>query len=217
MTLGALGDSITAAYNASTSGNNPSHSWATGDAGVGSHKVRLERIFPNLEVIPVNHAVAGARADALAGQVSQLLTSAPDYVTLLIGANDLTSWLMAGEYGAALQRFKSDVESAVRRLVAANPRVMILLSAVPDQARVLRLVLPQALVPTLANIYRERWERANQALAAIAAAFPANVRFVAKTSLLKFSPEHLSPLDSYHPSVAGQKLLADVTWEQGFF
>lgn len=231
MTLGAVGDSITTAFNAASAADNLAHSWATGDATVGSHRTRLERAFPGLQVIPVNAAVAGARADALAAQVSRLLAVAPDYVTILIGANDLHAWLMNGEYGVALERFRSDVQDAIRRLVAANPRIMIVLSGIPDQSRVLALALrssggpaarllselPAGLIAALQGGYKERWERANEALAAVAAALPANVRLVTKTPRVRFAPEHLSPVDFYHPSVAGQRLLADVTWEQGWF
>ena len=230
--FGAMGDSITTGFNAESASDNLIHSWATGAANVGSHKDRLERVFPGLKVVPVNAAVAGARADALVSQVTRLLAvGVPDYVTILIGANDLHAWLMSGEYGAALAQFKRNVEDAVRRLVAANGRLMIVLSGIPDQSRVLALALrasggpaarllaelPPALLASLQGGYGERWNRANEALATVAAAFPSNMRFVTKTPRVRFAPEHLSTLDFYHPSVAGQKLLADVTWEQGWF
>ena len=232
-TIGALGDSITTAFNAAASANNPSHSWVTGDAGVVSHRVRLMKAFPSLQVIPHNVAVAGARGDSLAGQVTSLLVRPPppDYVSILIGANDLHAWLMSGEYGAALTRFQLDVQEAIQRLIVANPRVLVVLSGIPNQSRVLALALcnsggpaarllaelPADLLAKLKHGYRERWERANAALAAVASKFPANVRFVAKTPRVQFDSEHLSSIDFYHPSVAGQRLIAEVTWEQGWF
>lgn len=231
MTVGALGDSITTAFNAASSADNPAHSWSTGDDTVGSHRSRIGRAFPGIAVKTVNAAVAGARSDALAAQVARLEGGIPDYVTLLIGANDLTDWLLNGEYGAQIQAFKRNVQDAVRRLVMANPRIMIVLSGLPDQSRVLVLALksaggaaanlisrlPPNLVGALQAGYVERWQRANAVLVEVAGAFPSNVRFIAKTPRVRFSPEHLSPLDFYHPSVAGQRLLAEVTWEQGWF
>ncbi len=234
-TIGALGDSISIAFNAEKSGANAEHSWASGnvDATRGaSHFRRLQRLFPALDVRAVNTAFNGARATDLKAQVDRLLVTPPDYVTCLIGANDLPRWL-AGEYGYLLDTFVKDVRAAVKRLIAANPRVMILLAAIPDQSRVVHLLAASgiggAAAPYLAALaespqlkvitkaYKERWARTNAALEEVAVAHPANVRFVPATAAATFTGEHLSPLDSYHPSVAGQRLLADITWNSGFF
>lgn len=231
MLVGALGDSITAAHNASVADTNADASWSTGSAAVGSHRVRLKQALPHVEIDAINLAVSGARSAALPQQAEVLAAKKPDYVTILIGANDLADWLLLGESGAAVETFRRNVQQAVQTLIAANPRVLIVLSGIPDQSRVLSLALrstgnpaarlmaqlPPGFHAKVESVWRDRWGRANAALQSIAEAYTANVRFVTKVPLLRFEPEHLSPIDFYHPSVEGQKLLAAVTWEQGWF
>ncbi len=235
LTIGALGDSISVAFNAEASGDNAAHSWTTGDRDLeagASHLTRLRRLFPALDVRAVNVAVAGARATDLAAQAERLLPWQPDYVTLLIGANDLTDWL-TGDYRSRLLAFEANVQATVRRLVAGNPRLMLLVVAIPDQARIVSLLAGrrfgaeiQAYLNSLTDnpqlkavmaIYRERWTAMNQVLERVSREHPANARFAPSAAGAAFTGEHLSPLDSYHPSVAGQRLLADVTWGDGFF
>lgn len=115
-----------------------------------------------------------------------------------------------------------------------NPRVMILLVAVPDQSKVLEIlgakhagfemaaaylntVAGSAYMKMMIHLYRERSERLNRALADIARRHSANVRFCGGIAAARFTGEHLSPIDSYHPSVLGQTLLANLTWNEGFF
>jgi lysophospholipase L1-like esterase len=229
--LAALGDSISTAFNARQSGDNPDHSWATGTAeGVASHRARLTKALPFCDVEAKNFAVAGSRASQLAGQAQLAAAFAPDYATLLVCANDLSEWVLASEYGVRLDQFGADVASAVQRLVQANPRVMILLAGVPDQARVIDFMLKRSgfkastapwldaqLLPSLRRAYKERHERMAAALSSVAGANPANVRFAAGVGRARFDAEHLSELDAYHPSSRGQSLLAGLTWREGWF
>jgi lysophospholipase L1-like esterase len=231
-TVGALGDSISVAFNAVNAGDNAEHSWATGDSD-SSHLQRLRRRFTELDVRAVNTAFNGARAADLRGQVDRLVQSEPDYVTMMIGANDLVRWL-TGEYGVMLDQYVDDVRGAIKRLVDVNPRVMIVLSAVPDQSQVLDLignrqgaleraaaylntVAGAAFAKLMVGIYKERSVRLNRALADVAQRHSGNVRFCGGIATARFSGEHLSPIDSYHPSVQGQQLLAKLTWNEGFF
>ena len=235
--VGALGDSISVAYNADASGNNDSHSWSTGDlelASGASHLMRIRGLYPQLVVKANNVAVVGARSADLKSQVDRLLqaVSRPDYVTLMIGANDLTSWL--SDYSDSnVLNFVSDVKSAISRLVAANPRIMILLVGVPDQSRVVTLLAKQRFGAQMASIlenlmqrpdlnvmlnaYKVRWNTVNRALNELAATHSAHVRYSGAATTAVFSDEHLSKHDFYHPSILGQRLLAEVTWREGFF
>lgn len=217
-TIGALGDSITTAFNAEKPGDNATLSWSTGSESDG-HALRLSKLLPHLDVRTINAAVAGSRARDLEAQVDRLLRDIPnnvtlDYVTLLVGANDLPQWLV-GETGLALDAFVADVRGAVERLIAANPRVMILLVAVPDQSLVLQHIIPN--IEPLRRAYRVQWRRLNQALAELATRASANVRFSASPAASAIPVTHLSSLDRYHPSAAGQRALAALTWRDGFF
>lgn len=234
LTIGALGDSITTAFNAAQSSDNLDLSWSTGKSRTGklsSHAARLERIFPAYDIKSTNVAVTGSRAAALSGQTNRLLEITPDYVTLLIGANDLTDWLLLGEYEMQLENFAREVRTTIQRLITANPRIMILVAGVPDQSRVVEIALQRGpaelsrlapwlnptLIDTLRRAFRQRHERLNQALIAVAEAHPGNVRFSGSVARTQFERDHLSPLDFYHPSEAGQALLAERTWGDGFF
>jgi len=239
MLVAAFGDSLTTAHNACERAENLALSWATGHANDGrvvSHVQRLARIFPQRTVEGLNLAVSGARAESLSGQVARLAGAAPDYATMLVGGNDLARWLFVGEYGTLLERFRLDVKNCIETLIRCNPRVMIFLAGIPNQSRVLELALrqqqggfsmpvasvflakiPQVLLDSLRANYLERWERANEVLRDLALIYPANVRFGDNVPFVKFSAEHLSAIDFYHPSWKGQKLLAETTWLQGFF
>jgi len=228
--LGVLGDSISVAHNAEALGSNESHSWATGLGG--SHLTRIQRLFPDLAVKSFNMAVTGAKSSDLKLQVDQLLKLRPDYVTLMIGANDLSAWFMARQTHR-ISEFKANVQDAIERLIAVNSQIMILLVAIPDQSRALSLLSKQHLAgpyqSILANLmnhpelqimkdsYKELQKKANDALKDLALAFSKNVRYAGSVATAAFSDAHLSRHDFYHPSVLGQNLLAELTWQEGFF
>lgn len=235
-TAAALGDSITTAFNAHGPRDNLHLSWSTGtddSSGVLSHAARLKAVIPNVRFELHNAAVAGSKATDLRPQVSRVVPLKPDYVTLLIGANDLVQW--TGSTRALVATFSAEVEAATKRLVEANPRVMIFVAGIPNQAHLLELALsskglpgferfaylvPYLSPPMIAPLraaYLERWEALNEVLADLARRHPGNVRYGGRVALSKFAAEHLSPLDSYHPSSAGQKLLAELTWAEGWF
>ena len=222
--IAALGDSITSGCNAELLGDNLRYSWSTGNAdsgGLRSHLHRLRTAFTQLNVTAINVAVAGSQAAALAEQVDLILSYQPDYVTLLMGANDLPKWML-GEYGVLLERYAADMGAAIKRLVAANGRVMVQLVAIPNQARVLQIlqrspIQSGSFFQHINRGYQERRSRMNAALEHIANTTPGNVRFAGNVAFVQFSEEHLSPIDRYHPSIAGQALLADASWQMGFF
>ncbi len=131
----ALGDSITRAFNSDGPGcptgpslDCPMNSWSTGtNPLVGSQLQRLEAMHPGSEVTAYNLAVSGARASGLLGQAENAATRNPDYVTIQIGANDACA-----STPTPLATFRSQVAAAFATLVAANPKVYIQLSSIPD-------------------------------------------------------------------------------------
>jgi lysophospholipase L1-like esterase len=132
--MAALGDSITRAFNSDGPGcpTGPSldcvkNSWSTGtNPVVRSQLQRLDAMHPG-EVIAYNDAVSGARAGALVAQAAVAAARGPDYVTVQIGANDACA-----STPTPLATFRSQVEAALAVLVAANPKVYIQLSSIPD-------------------------------------------------------------------------------------
>lgn len=231
--MGALGDSITRGFSSGGVLDTPRNSWSTGNGWqVNSHKVRLQKVLRR-EVVASNAAKSGAVASDLNRQVSRLLTRKPDYVTLLIGANDICDW--QDSYQDARNQFYSDVLGALGRLVAANPDIKIVLSPIPDMynlwqtgvangcqrkwdvVRFCRALLARGRSDLDRQHFVEKWVSANDALAAAADQFPDNVKFISETQNLQFELSDISKLDCFHPSVKGQNLLSEETWKNGWY
>jgi lysophospholipase L1-like esterase len=133
--MAALGDSITRAFNSDGPGcptgpslDCPKNSWSTGtNPAVNSQFQRFEAMHPGRAVVAYNDAVSGARAAGLLAQAQTAATQDPDYVTIQIGANDACA-----STPTPLTTFSSQVRAAFQVLVAANPKVYIQLSSIPD-------------------------------------------------------------------------------------
>ena len=93
--MGALGDSISAGFNASRYGDNRELSWTGGQDSQGqvqSHARKLQTILGGRKVIVQNEAFVGAESAQLARQSARLLRTRLDYVTIAIGSNDVCTW-----------------------------------------------------------------------------------------------------------------------------
>ena len=231
--VGALGDSMTRGFDSGAVLDQPEHSWSTGyDGIVRSHSARLTQMFG--DVISYNVAVSGAKSWALPYQTVALLARArPDYVTILIGANDLCAWPDDDTTGRG--KLENGVRRSVEMLVAANPAVKILVVPVPDMLQLREVgaangcqlrwnitrfcprLLGRSVTTQDLGSFASRLSDANESLADVAAAFPANVRFAADVARSVFSFDDVSKIDCFHPSVTGQDYLAEVTWRAGWF
>ena len=132
-TMGALGDSVTTATNASGLGSKPQYSWATGKGtptrSFQSHFKRLEKIKRN-GVKAYNMAKGGARAKDIPRQAEKLAKKKVDYATILIGANDLCDWRSSNQ--RQLDQYEKDVRTSIDTLIKSNRNMKILLLPVPD-------------------------------------------------------------------------------------
>ena len=228
---GAMGDSITRAFDAARPLDNPALSWSTGDDMFGrveSHLVKIQKIRGG-KVSGYNEARSGGRSIEMPGQAADLIKRRPDYVTILIGANDLCDWNNDAE--AELNALATNVRQAIASLVAANPKIIIALSAVPDMYHLWEIghqnscqrkwdnlnICSRLLSSNATTADREafarQWEDVNSAYAEIAGDYPANVRFAAEGAHIAFEPKHISSLDCFHPSIEGQNLLSDTVWQ----
>ena len=98
LSMAAAGDSITRAYDATVFGcflaDCPANSWATGTSStVKSHFLRLRAVQPALTV--TNVAKTGAKMGDLNRQLGLLAGSNVQYVTVLLGANDVCTSSLA--------------------------------------------------------------------------------------------------------------------------
>jgi len=219
LTIGALGDSITVGFDARDFGENRELSWSTGD-NVNSHKKRLETMYT--QVNAVNEAVAGAVASDLKDQLDLLLPQDPAYVTVMIGGNDVCS------SGFNEENFRTNLTDALQRLTNSSTR-NILVVPVPDMLHMRELGLrsPQCQFiwdiagtcpmllssqSTVANrqAFKERISAVNSVLEDVSRQYGA--KYAEGIATEQFLPQHISQIDCFHPSEAGQDFLSLKTW-----
>lgn len=229
--MGAIGDSMTTGFNSRRLGDNREISWSSGDApDVESHFRRLKARTPSHTIIAYNEAIAGSVSSDLNRQVTRLLRRAPDYVTVTIGANDICSWDV--DYAAHLLDYKTKLRAAVQRLVDARPAIKVYLAPIPDMYNLWEIASPRAecrqrwdVLPVCSVLlgsgatardraaFVDRWRDANAAIAAVALEFPQHVLHDPELAHTQFEWHHVSPLDCFHPSIAGQNMLSELSWQ----
>jgi lysophospholipase L1-like esterase len=238
-TMAALGDSITRAFaSCGRVGDCVEASWATGTAaGLDSHWERLgnrdgERAH--------NVAVSGARVTHLAAQVEDAVRVRPDYVTILIGANDACAPDEAAMTSVA--EFTGAFGGALDALVRQLPRTRVLVLSIPDLSRLWEVGRDEPEVLRVWESYgicqsmlagatdtgpaaaarrdrvRGRIQAFNTAMAAACARHADRCRHDGNAVFdHRFGLDDVSTVDYWHPSQRGQATLAEVSWGAGFW
>lgn len=230
--------------------SSPTKSWAAGwdkSNDVFSHSRRLTEIqYLKKQISTYNAAVSGHEShhvvDLQLDDMNQwsrknLNQEFPDYVTMMIGPNDIC--MESSRDMVSVNSYYSNVVRVVDEVLAKSPDSKMLVGSIPNIEN-LRNVAKDAklhvglsceklwktikLCPTLTTISDPN-ERAiisqrvidyNAALADIVRSrrevFGDRVRFAKKTYDVPFTKDHLS-VDCFHPNPEGQNLLADVTFD----
>ncbi|MFC3381939.1 GDSL-type esterase/lipase family protein [Couchioplanes azureus] len=234
--MAALGDSITAgvatcAVYVACSRN----SWSTGAAeAVDSHYRRLQAANPAVKGRARNFAVPGARMADLGAQAASAVDAGPAYVTILIGANDVCTGGV--DDMTPVGTFRSHLDKALGRLKRGLPEARILVASIPDVYRLWELghddpdavqawrrgvcpaMLANATSTAPADDERRRRVDAridayNDQLAQACEAYGRHCRWDGGAAHgVRFSLDLVSKADYFHPNVAGQNRLADVTY-----
>jgi hypothetical protein len=233
--MGAMGDSISRGFDAcSLLADCTAKSWTTGnDLSVGSHYVRLLARNPAMSGRVFNVARVGATSADLPAQAQTLAADRPDYVTLLVGANDACAPTESAMTSPTV--FRARVDAALTTIYAAKPDTRMLVTSIPDLYRlwsvghtnaVARLVWsygfchtmldnPTSTAPTdeaRRQRVRARDMSYNDQLAA-ACRMHAGCRYDDGVVFdHQFQITDLSPYDFFHPNATGQKTLAAITW-----
>ena len=237
--MAALGDSVTRAFAACGRGGDcVETSWATGTIkDLDSHAQRLTIANPDRSH---NLAVSGARVSGLASQVEAAVWARPDYVTVLIGANDACTPTEAAM--TSVEEYTGAFNAALNALVRGLPNAHILVLSVPDLARLWEVGRDYPEVRRVWDSYgicqsmladptditagaqarrdrvRARIQAYNAAMTVACAGHTPHCRADGNAVFnYRFDLEDVSPIDYWHPSKRGQVTLAQVAWEAGFW
>jgi DNA-binding beta-propeller fold protein YncE/lysophospholipase L1-like esterase len=241
----ALGDSFTVAqYSGAPCGAEAAckaNSWATGSTpAVHSHLGRLTALAPALEERTANRAVSGRKVAALDDQVTEAIGDRPDYVTIMIGLNDVCSNGVTVDTMTPVADFAAQFRGALDHLMTGAPDARVLVTSIFNPYRlwqVLRrdpravqqwnvrascqslLANPTSVAPAdeaRRQAVQQRVRDFNEQLSAVCAAY-ARCRYDGGAVFeWRFAPYDISAADFFHPSLQGQAGLAAVTYRAGF-
>jgi PKD repeat protein len=240
-TMAAVGDSITqaASTGGTLGGDAPQNSWSTGtSATVNSHYLRLLNLGAPVTGANHNRSVSGAKMAGLNTQMQNVVGLHPDYLTVLIGGNDLCTDTVAGM--TSVSDFRAQFSTAMTTLTAGSPNTTIYVVSIPDAYQLWNLFkgdfwarfiwsigsICQSLLanPTStqqADVQRRQQVRQrnidyNTQLAEVCAIFATRCRFDNNAVFnTQFTKGDVSG-DYFHPSIAGQAKLASVSWSAGY-
>jgi lysophospholipase L1-like esterase len=239
--MAATGDSITRAFNTGwlPYTDNPAASWSTGtDTRVTSHYARL-RALSDRTTRTYNNARSGAKMADLNRQMTLAVSQGADYVTVLMGANDVCT--NSESTMTSVQTFTAQFRTAMDAVTTGAPKVRVYVVSIPDihhlweilhdnwYARtawwtfgICQSMLANPTSTATADVQRRARVRArnialNQALESVCAAYRQCLFDDYAGFTTQFSPRDVSTRDYFHPSIAGQAKAAAVTWAAGYW
>ncbi|MBT2227542.1 SGNH/GDSL hydrolase family protein [Nonomuraea sp. NEAU-A123] len=239
--MAALGDSVSAGFNAcGWYVSCTSRSWSAGDnTQVTSHYLRLAGLSRSILGHNRNFAVPGSTSADLLGQVRQAVDAKASYVTILIGAQDACK--PAEKDMTPVQVYRQRLDAALAELRAGIPGVRVLIASIPDLRRLWQVGKGNALArsfwtlghicPTMlaspssmkaADVARRTRVRARvmaynqEAAEACATLGPACRTDGGAVFAYPFTLDHISKWDYFHPDADGQRVLAALTFKNGF-
>jgi hypothetical protein len=233
--IASTGDSITRAFNDCWFPyvDCPTASWTTGTASY-SHYRRIQAVNPAITWRTYNHATTGADMADLQGQMQGVIGRRAEYVTILMGANDVCASSEAGM--TPVDVFAGQFSTALASLTAALPSTRVFVSSIPDVHQLFSLYrwdLGANSVWAIAGICQSMlanpWSNSAADVARRARVRQRNIDY--NTVLGQVCAMHsgcrfdnnavfntafvrsdVTTRDYFHPSVNGQAKLAGVTW-----
>ncbi len=234
--MASLGDSITRGFNTGFFPflDSPSNSWSTGtNSNVNSHYERILAANPNIRGRNFNFAVSSAKMINLYDEVNSI-NQRVDYVTILLGANDVCTTSQATMTPVAT--FKSQLQSGLNTLKAKFPDARIFIASIPNiynlwqilkdnffarltwgSLSICQSMLANPTSNASADVNRRNSVRQhnidlNTTLAQVCATY-SGCRFDNNASFnTVFVPSDVSSRDYFHPTIAGQRKLAETTY-----
>jgi lysophospholipase L1-like esterase len=236
--MAAAGDSVTRAFDATWShvlSDRPQYSWSSGnDAAVDSHYQRILAANPAVGGHVYNHARTGAKMADLDGQVKAAAGEGVQYLTVLMGANDLCG--VSASTMTPTATFRAQFAQALSDFFAADPSAHVLVSSIPDLFQLwtvlrgswaaevtwrvghvcpLLLSWSNRAADRQAVVAQEQAD--NAALASVCGQYPRCRWDGYAVYHLRLDAKEISPADHFHPNLAGENALAATTWAAGFW
>ena len=233
--MAALGDSITqASVTCTILILCPANSWSTGStASVASHASRLKALGASTLTV-YNDAVPSSSSSALQGQAARAVAQGAQYVTVEIGANDACTKNVGSMTPTAT--FAAYVQAALSTLAASSAKPEIFVASIPNLMRLWdinktsiaarlawallgecdsMLAKPTSTAP--ADVQRraavqQRVNEFNAALQSVCGSTPKCRYDGGAVANYAFSKSEITTIDYFHPSLAGQKAFAALTW-----
>ena len=240
--MASTGDSITQAYNTGflPFTDNPAGSWSTGtDSSVNSHYLRLFAVNPAISGRAYNDARSGARMVDLNGQMATVVGQHVDYVTVLMGGNDVCQPTAAQM--TSVDDFRAQFTAAMTTVTTGSPAARVYVVSIPNvyqlwstlknnaTARfvwsifgICQSMLANPLSTSKRDVRRrelvlQREIKFNSVLEQVCGHYP-QCRFDGNATFnYAFTAADVSTRDYFHPSLTGQHNLAAGTWAVGFF
>jgi lysophospholipase L1-like esterase len=235
--MAAIGDSITQAVDVCCFyGNWPAHSWSTGAAvldGIASHYERIRARNPAIRGQRWNNAVSGARMADAPGQARRTVGQGAEYVTILMGANDLCGWdgiltptaTFRAQFAETLDILRTGLPGS-RVFVGSIPNLYQLWSILRTDPVAQVVWQAAGICPSMLNFFNsaadrqaviDRERELNDVLRDVCATW-SNCRFDGYLIYdYDFTRDLVSRLDYFHPGLAGQATLAGLTWEASWW
>lgn len=239
--MASLGDSITRGFNANGwFVDHPSRSFSTGDnSTVNSHYLRILAKNAAISGRNYNHATSGAEMIDLDAQAQNAVTAGVDYVTILLGANDVCASTEAGM--TPVSTFRAQLDQGLATLKAGLPNASVAVISIPSVYRLWEIGkdsssarrawdtygICQSMLanPTSTlqadvdrrNRVRQRNIDFNTELAAACTAYGTNCDFDGNAVFnYPFVLSQVSTWDYFHPNTSGQAVLAQQSYANGF-
>jgi len=239
--IASTGDSITRGFNACGFYLDcTSRSFSTGsDTAINSHYRRILAANPAINGRNFNDAETGATASDLPAQIDLAVGQGVDYVTVLMGANDACAGSEAGMTPVAT--YRGYIDTALARLKAGRPGARVFLISIPDLKRlwevgkgnllargawslfgICQSMLANPTSTAAADVarrdrVRQRVADYNGQLAAACSAYGSLCKYDGGAIFAyPFQLSQVSSWDYFHPNAAGQTVLAQVSYANGF-
>jgi lysophospholipase L1-like esterase len=236
--MAVIGDSLSVAFDACCLwGARPEHSWASGSApddGVHSHYERLLAANPRIRGKARNFARVGARIADAPKQARQAAAIRAGYVTILIGGNDACTGSTATMTRPEV--FRAQFEQTMATLEGLPDGARVFVATIPDATHLRRVLGTHPLARVVWTVtsfcpaalglgstaadraaVAKRIQEYNTILTEVCDRYRSCRHDGGATFAYRFEAGHVSTLDYFHPSRAGQAALARLTWQHSWW